>query len=40
MTGGNTELLKSRLRERLPAATDGSITCSGRANAVRGRRPD
>jgi SAM-dependent methyltransferase len=40
MTGGNTELLKVRLRERLAAATDGSITCSGRATAVRGRRPD
>ena len=40
MADGNTTLLKSRLRERLPAAADGSITCSGRANAVRGRRPD
>jgi len=40
MAGDNTALLKSRLRERLPAAADGSITCSGRATAVRGRRPD
>jgi len=40
LAGGNIELLKSRVRERLPVAADGSITCSGRANAVRGRRPD
>lgn len=29
-------LLKERLRENLPLANDGSITCTGRANAVRG----
>jgi SAM-dependent methyltransferase len=40
MAGGNTGVLKSRLRERLPTAADGSITCSGRAAAVRGRKPD
>ena len=40
MPGGDAELLKKRLRERLPAAADGSITYEARANAVRGRRPD
>jgi SAM-dependent methyltransferase len=39
MAGVDTELLKKRLRERLPAAADGSITCPARANAVRGRKP-
>jgi ubiquinone/menaquinone biosynthesis C-methylase UbiE len=34
--GGRAELQR-RLRERLPAAADGSITCSARANAVKGR---
>ncbi|MFL6699732.1 MAG: class I SAM-dependent methyltransferase [Vitreoscilla sp.] len=40
IAGGDTELLKKRLRERLPAAADGSITYPARANAVRGRKPD
>ena len=40
MSDGDTALLKARLRERLPAAADGSITCEARANAVRGRKPD
>jgi SAM-dependent methyltransferase len=40
MAGGNTDVLKARLRERLPAARDGSITSSGRATAVRGRKPE
>jgi len=40
MPAGDGAALKSRLRERLPAAADGSITCSARANAVRGRRSD
>ena len=31
--------LRARLRERLPAHANGQITCSARANAVRGRRP-
>ncbi|HEY9025658.1 MAG TPA: class I SAM-dependent methyltransferase, partial [Burkholderiaceae bacterium] len=31
--GGNADVLKVRLRQRLPAAADGSITCSGRATA-------
>ena len=39
MGGGDTELLRKRLRGRLPAAADGSITCPARANAVRGRKP-
>ena len=39
MPGGDAELLKSRLRERLPASPDGRITYSARANAVRGRKP-
>ena len=33
------EEIKTRLRIRLPAAADGSITCSARANAIKGRRP-
>ena len=40
MAGGDSKLLKKRLRERLPAAADGSITYPARANAVRGRKPD
>jgi SAM-dependent methyltransferase len=39
MAAGHSDALKARLRERLPAAADGSITCSGRATAVRGRKP-
>jgi SAM-dependent methyltransferase len=31
--------LKQRVRARLPAHADGRITCSARANAVKGRRP-
>jgi ubiquinone/menaquinone biosynthesis C-methylase UbiE len=40
MPAADIDLLKQRLRERLPAAADGSITYSARANAVRGRKPD
>jgi len=40
MPGGDAARLKERLRERLPAAADGSVTYGARANAVRGRRPD
>ncbi len=40
LPGGATDSLKARLRERLPAAADGSITTRARAHAVRGRRPD
>ena len=39
MPGSDAELLKARLRKRLQAAADGSITVDARANAVRGRRP-
>ena len=39
MAASDGDLLKRRLRERLAAAADGSITFSARANAVRGRRP-
>ncbi len=40
MPGSDAELLKARLRKRLKAAADGSITYPARANAVRGRKPD
>jgi len=40
MASGDSDVLKARLRERLKTAADGSITSSGRATAVRGRRPD
>jgi SAM-dependent methyltransferase len=30
--------LESRMREKLPIGADGRITCSGRANAVKGRK--
>jgi SAM-dependent methyltransferase len=33
------EGLQARLREKLASATDGSILCAGRANAVKGRVP-
>jgi SAM-dependent methyltransferase len=36
---GGADRLKERLRERLHAAADGSITYEARANAVRGRKP-
>ncbi len=38
MPAADGELLKERLRARLKADTKGRITCSARANAVRGRR--
>jgi ubiquinone/menaquinone biosynthesis C-methylase UbiE len=37
---GQRDLLRSRVRERLPVAADGSIAYSARALAVRGRRRD
>ncbi len=40
LPSGAVDGLKARLRERLKAAADGRITCSARANAVRGRKPD
>ena len=39
MSSGDLALLKTRLRAQLPADAAGGITCSGRANAVRGRVP-
>jgi SAM-dependent methyltransferase len=39
MKPGDVETLMSRVRARLPASTDGHITSSARAHAVRGRRP-
>jgi len=39
LAAGGADELKERLRRRLPAAADGSITFDARANAVRGRRP-
>jgi ubiquinone/menaquinone biosynthesis C-methylase UbiE len=39
MDASDANLLKERLRDRLTAAANGSITHSARANAVRGRRP-
>ena len=35
----DAQLLKDRLRARLPTAADGRITYGARANAVRGRKP-
>jgi len=40
LPGGGADELKERLRRRMKAARDGSITYDARANAVRGRRPD
>lgn len=39
MASGDVELLKARMRARLPADSAGRITCSARANAVKGRVP-
>jgi len=39
MKSGDVETLRSRVRARLPADTDGRITYGARAHAVRGRRP-
>jgi SAM-dependent methyltransferase len=36
MTPGDVELLKMRVRERLPADASGNITYEARANAIRG----
>lgn len=33
------ETLISRVRARVPAASDGRVTCGARAHAIRGRRP-
>ena len=39
MSSGDINLLKTRVRERLPADATGRITYSARANAVKGRVP-
>ena len=39
LSAGGADELKERLRRRMKAARDGSITYEARANAVRGRRP-
>jgi len=40
MASGDVELLKTRMRARLPADSTGRITYSARANAVKGRVPE
>jgi len=39
MDPADVKHLKARLHERLPADRAGHITCSARANAIRGIRP-
>ena len=39
LPSGAVDELKERLRKRLKASADGSITVGARANAVRGRKP-
>ncbi len=39
MTPAQVAALQERVRSGLPVAADGSITCSARANAVKGRVP-
>ena len=39
MAPADIALLKSRIAARLPTAADGRITCSARANAIKGRCP-
>jgi len=38
MTSGDAELLKTRVRARLPADSEGRVTCGACANAVKGRK--
>ncbi len=40
MASENIALLKARMRALLPADAAGRITCSARANAVKGRVPN
>jgi SAM-dependent methyltransferase len=40
MTPGDVEMLKARVRARLPADTAGRITYGARANAAKGRVPE
>ena len=39
LTQADTALLQARLRQRLPADADGSITYAAWANAIQGRKP-
>src|SRR5262249_31381147 len=39
LTPEDIEVLKDRLRARLPADAAGQVVCSARANAIRGRVP-
>jgi hypothetical protein len=39
MVSGDVETLKSQLRARLPADSEGRITYSARAHPIKGRRP-
>ena len=39
MAASDVEQLKARVRARLPAEAAGHLTCSARANAVKGRMP-
>lgn len=39
MAASDVEMLKSRVRARLPADSEGRITYEARANAIKGRRP-
>jgi hypothetical protein len=39
MAPGDVDLLKTRVRARLPADAAGRITYGARANAIKGRRP-
>lgn len=39
MKTGDAEMLKSRVRARLPVDAQGRITCGARAHAIKGHRP-
>jgi len=39
MSPADRDRLKEKLRARVPADASGRITCSGRANAAKGRVP-
>ena len=40
MASSDVEVLKTRVRARLPADAVGRITCLARANAIKGRVPN
>lgn len=40
MSLGDVELLKTLVRTKVPANAEGRLTCSARANAIKGRRPN